>query len=606
MSNLRSFLADKFQAVLAQLPYLPRSFALVWAAAPAWTVCWAVLLVMQGLLPVAITYLSRILVNSLVSTLQTRLGLQQTLFLVALMASLMLLAELMRGLVTWVRTAQGELVRDHISNLVHQQAARVDFAFYESAEYYDRLYRAQNDARLRPLTLLENGGSLLQNAITLIGLVLVLLPFGLWLPIVLLVSTLPAFYVVLRYSVKQHRWWVRSTPDERRSWYYNWLLTDRSNAAELRIFDLGDHFQTTYRQVREKLRLERLQLARNQSLAELGSRALALLLMGVTLAWMVWRALQGKATLGDLALFYQAFSQGQEVMRSLLQNLGQLYTNSLFLSSLFEFLTLDPQVAEPDQPRPLPLPLQEGIRFRDVTFSYPGSDRLTLQNFNLLFPARKIIAIVGNNGAGKSTLIKLICRLYDPQKGAIELDGIDLRQFALKDLRQIITVLFQEPVEYSTTAAENIALSSLMAEPNRSDIVLAAEAAGADEPIVRLPEGYDTLLGKWFGGADLSTGEWQRLALARAFLRQSPIVILDEPTSAMDSWAEADWLDRFRALVAGRMAIVITHRFTTAMRADMIHVMVAGQVIESGRHEDLLALEGHYAQSWKMQMQEIK
>jgi ATP-binding cassette subfamily B protein len=244
--------------------------------------------------------------------------------------------------------------------------------------------------------------------------------------------------------------------------------------------------------------------------------------------------------------------------------------------------------------------LREGIRFRQVGFRYPGSQHVALADFNLTIPAGQMVAIVGPNGAGKSTLIKLLCRLYDPDEGRIELDGVSLRDLDLEKLRSLITVLFQQPVHYSATVRENIALGK---EPGSAQgfeqLAAAARAAGAADIIEHLPSGYDTLLGKWFdGGTELSGGEWQRLALARAFLRPAPILLLDEPTSAMDSWAENDWIQRFRGLANGRTVILITHRFTTARRADIIHVMADGRIVESGRHADLLARGGPYAQSW--------
>jgi ATP-binding cassette subfamily B protein len=244
------------------------------------------------------------------------------------------------------------------------------------------------------------------------------------------------------------------------------------------------------------------------------------------------------------------------------------------------------------------------MRLQKSRFYYPESARAVLQNFNLTIPAGQITAIVGANGAGKSTLLKLVCRFYDPQAGRITLDGVDIRHLPVKELRRMITVLFQWPVPYQTTAAQNIALGDLRMEPRVADLEAAARSAGAHELISRLPQGYNTPLGKWFAnGLDLSVGEWQRVALARAFLRRAPIMVLDEPTSALDTWAEADWFDRFQVLAQGRTAVIITHRFTIAKRADMIHVMDAGRIVESGPHDDLLAQGGLYAQSWFTQVE---
>ena len=244
------------------------------------------------------------------------------------------------------------------------------------------------------------------------------------------------------------------------------------------------------------------------------------------------------------------------------------------------------------------------IRLENVSFRYPGSQRLALDGFNLTLPAGRIVAIVGENGAGKSTLLKLLCRFYDPEGGRVSWDGIDLRELALADWRRRITVLFQEPVHYHDTVTYNIACGDLAVVSDEAAIAHAARAAGAEGSIQRLPQNYATVLGKWFGGAELSVGEWQRLALARAFLRRSALLILDEPTSAMDSWAEADWLARFRDLAAGRTALVITHRFTTALHAGVIHVMGQGRILESGSHAELLARGGRYAQSWTQQLRE--
>lgn len=591
----------------AQFPYLPRALAMVWESTRVFTLAWGVLLVVQGVLPVATVYLTRLLVDGIADGLKAGgswEAVRAILFLVALMALVMLLGDVLRAVTTWVRTGQSERFQDHIKDLIHEKSVAVDLAFYESPEFFDRLHRARYEAAHRPLSLVENLGSLVQNGITLLAMSAVLLQFGLWLPAALFLTTLPALAAVLRQHRLQHDLWVKTTVDERRCWYWDWLLTSPETAAEVRIFSLGNHFRSAYQEVRKRLRTERLRVTRDSALYETGARFLALLITGATMAWMIWRSLLGLFSLGDLALFYQAFTQGKQMMGSLLENVGQIYSNSLFLENLFEFLGLEPRLKESEHPHPMPRTLSENIRFESVSFRYPESEQWALSEFSLTVPAGKIVAIVGGNGAGKSTLVKLLCRLYDPDSGSIRMDGADLRRYSIEELRRMITVLFQQPVHFSAPVKDNIALGNLELQAGLPDVAAAAEGAGADGFIRRLPRGYETLLGKWFpGGAELSVGQWQRLALARAFLRRAPIMILDEPTSAMDSWAEADWLDRFGALAAGRTVILITHRFTTAMRADVIHVMEEGRIVESGGHRELLALGGRYAQSWARQMQ---
>ncbi len=603
-------LKSRFGRAIAQLSYLPQTFRLIWAASHVWTLVWLGLLLVQGLLPGAIVYLTRLLVDGLVSAIGAGIswtGIQPVLMPVSWIVGLLLVMELSRGAIEWVRTLQSELVQDYMSGLVHQKSIEVDLAFYESSDYYDHLNRARSDASGRSLALLENSGGLLQNGITLITMVALLLPYGLWLPLVLLGSTLPAFYVLIRLNRRQHDWWQRRTTDRRWLQYYELLLTQGPVAAELRLFNLGPYFKTAYQSLRARLRAEQMAIVKEQSLTRLGAAAIGLLISGVAIAWVGRQVLAGAMTLGDLALFYQAFNKGQGMMRSLLSNLGQIYNNSLFLGNLFEFLQLQPQVIDPAQPQPIPQFFKQGIRFRQVTFRYPGSTHPVLQDFDLWLPAGKVVAIVGDNGAGKSTLIKLLCRFYDPEAGCIEIDGVDIRDFAVAELRCLMTVLFQAHIPYYVTAAQNIALGDLSAQPTRAEIEAAAQGAGIHEAISRLPQGYDSMLGKWFpGGSELSGGEWQRLALSRSFLRRAQLIILDEPTSSMDPWAEFDWLERFRALANGRTALIITHRFTLAMRADVIHVMRAGQIVETGTHDELLAQTGLYAQSWQNQYKKLE
>jgi len=603
-------LFDKLSNLRTQLPYIPRAGQLVWAAAGRWTVVWAGLLFVQGLLPVITVYLTR----HLVDTMSGALGLggvattwqnwQQPVLLVGLMAGVLLAGEAIGALAGWVRAVQAELVQDHINNLIHSKALALDLAFYETPDYYDRMHRAKVDAINRPVALLENMGNLLQSGLTFVAMAGVLLTFGWWLPVVLIVGLLPALLVIARHTLREHAWLQQSTAVRRQASYYDWLIVNGDAVAEFRLFNIGDYFRQRYRRIRTQLRDERFRLTQQQAISEFMAATLALTTSGAVMAWMVWQVVQGALSLGNLAMFYQAFSQGQQLMRTLLGSVGQIYSNLLFLENLFQFLAIEPQLSEASHPTPVPPQLQQGLRFHNVTFCYPHSTRPALQAFNLTVPVGQIVAIVGENGAGKSTLLKLLCRLYDPTAGQVTLDGIDLRDFSATALRQQITVLMQQPMHYHLTVAENIALGDLAAQPTNAMIQQAATAAAADQPVAKLPQGYDTLLGKWFGGAELSGGEWQRVALARAFLRQAPILILDEPTSAMDSWAEADWMARFRTLAAGRTALIITHRFTTAMQADIIHVMDAGAIVESGSHAELVALGGRYAHSWRQQTQQ--
>ena len=586
---------------------LKKILTLVWKACGYWTLVWIILLIVQGFLPVFSITLTRQAVDALVVVAGKGIStasIHKILIPVGLMAVILIIGECFNAAAEWIRTAQSELLQDYINGLIHKQSVTVDYSFYEYSEYNDKLERAREKASGRSLALLENIGILLQRTVTLLTIVAVLLPYGLLLPIGLLVSAVPAFYILIHLNKIQYKWSRRTTTTRRRLSYYDMLLTSNTTAAEIRLFDFADYFQSSYQDVRQRLRTEQLHLLKHQTIGRLVGVILILTITGGALVWMGRKVLLGILTLGDLALFFRAFSNAQSIVKSILSNLGKIYRHSLFVNNLFEFLQIQPKILDPLHPVPVPSVPKQGIQFRQVTFSYPGTQEPVLTNFNLTLPAGKVIAIVGDNGAGKSTLIKLLCRFYDPDSGSIELDGIDLRDFRVKDLRRLITVLFQSSIPYHTTASENIALGDISAASNQADIEAAAIASGIHDKIISLPLGYNATLGKLFPeGTDLSGGQWQRLALARAFFRRAEIMILDEPTSAMDPWSEHDWLERFRTLARGRTAVVITHRFTLAMRADIIHVMRSGQIVESGSHEQLLKQDGLYATSWRSQMQ---
>jgi ATP-binding cassette, subfamily B, bacterial len=594
----------KLRQARAQLPYIPATLRLIWSASRPWTIAWLCLLALQGLLPVALVYLTGSIADGLGSTMPARdwSSMRELVPLLGLLLLVLLLMQSLGSVLTWVRTVQGEQVQDHIVGLIHAKAVELDLAFYDSPEYYDRLYRASVDAYNRPVALLENAGGLAQGLLTLGAMSLILLRFAWWVPVVLILGMLPVLAVVARASVSEYLWQQRSTEARRRTSYYDWLLTDRGTAAELRLFGLGDHFQWSYQAIRGRLRDERAALSRARIGGELLAGSVALLSAGVVMLWTLRRLLLGDATLGDAAILYQAFSQGQRLAQTVLANAAEILRNVLFVENLFGFLKLEPSIRVRPPSGAVPVLAGKQICFENVSFSYPGSERPVLHDLQLTIPAGQIAAVVGANGAGKSTLLRLLCRFYDPDRGRVLIDGTDVRQIDPAEIWRQTTVLLQEPVRYDETVRDNIGFGDILSKPSDKTLCEAARAAGAEALIARLPAGYDTVLGKWFGGMELSTGEWQRIALARACLRRTPIMLLDEPTSAMDSWAEADWMSKFRWLAAGKTAVLITHRFTTAMQADIIHVMDAGRIIESGAHQQLLHLGGKYAHSWREQM----
>ena len=583
-----------------QLPAGRRALKLVWAAAGWRTVAWGVLLVGQGLIPAGQALLLRTLVNRLVASPRWDAIAAPALGI----AGLWILGQLFSSALSWVRAAQAEQVQDEVHRLIHVQALRMDLAFYDQPESYDQLHRAQIDAISQPLALLESLGSLVQNGLGFLVLAGILFTYAGWLPLLLVATAIPGLFLVGRHILKEHRWRLDHTIQERRARYLDWLITEQGAAAELRLFDLGPYHRKAFEDLRANLREGRLRLVRQGAITELGAGCLAWGGSLVGLGWMLHRTLAGKAGLGDLLLCFQAFQQSQILLRSLLEGAGKIYRSLLFVENLDEFLALQPAILSGPAGEP-GLPVKESIRFERVSFTYAGGFHPALDGFDLEIPQGKVVALVGHNGAGKSTLIKLLCRFYDPDAGRILLDGVDIRSLDPVAMRRRIAVLFQAPLHFHASVADNISFGDVEAASDRPRIVQAARDAGALEPIERLDGGFDALLGKWFGGAELSGGEWQRIALARAFFRRASLIVLDEPTSSMDSWAEQDWLSRFRTLTEGRTGLMITHRFTTAMHADIIHVLDKGRVVESGTHTELVALGGSYARSWAAQMREI-
>jgi ATP-binding cassette subfamily B protein len=580
---------------------------LVWQSAPGWTVASLALLVVQGALPLVSLYLMKLVVDAVTTALESPdkgAAFGQVALLIGLTGGVALVSALLGSLAGLVSEAQGQVITDHMSDVLHAKSIEVDLEYYESAQYYDKLHRAQREAPFRPVRILNGLVQVAQNGISLLAMAGLLFSFHWGIAAILFVATIPGLLVRLRYAGQTYRWQRQRTPTERRSWYFHWMLTGDEHAKEIRLFHLGSLFMSRFRDLRQQLRRERIEIATKRSIAELVAQVSATVAVFASYAFIAYQTMQGAITLGDLVMYYQAFQRGQGFLQQILSGLAGLYEDNLFLSNLYEFLDLKPKVVEPRHPRPVPQAMQTGIAFDQVSFQYPTGTKKVLEDVNLYIRPGEVVALVGENGSGKTTLIKLLCRLYDPTSGVITLDGVDLRQFEATVLRREISVIFQDYAQYHLTARENIWFGNTDLPPDEERIVAAARHAGADEVITGLPQGYETILGKWFeDGEELSVGEWQKVALARAFLRDAQIIVLDEPTSDLDAKAEYEVFKKFRQLATGRTAILISHRFSTVRMADRICVLENGRIIESGSHDELVRLGGTYAHLFETQAQ---
>jgi ATP-binding cassette subfamily B protein len=583
---------------------LGRAFKFVSQSAPKLTVANLSLVIVQGILPLLTLYLMKLVVDAVTEGLTTPdkiIAFKKVLFLIILAGAITLFNTLIRSVAGLIREAQSLIVNDHMQNVIHAKSIEVDLEFYENSQYYDTLHRAQGEGR-RAVSIVNGLAQLGRSSISLMAMAGLLLSFHWIFAIILLVAVTPSVIVRLKFAGKLFRWQWGRTPSERKAWYYHWLLIGDRHAKEIRLFKLGKLLIERYRKLRKVIRKERLGISVRRSTADLGAQAIAAIAAFGSYAFFAWKAVQGEITLGDLVMYHQAFQRGQGFLSEMLGGLAGLYEDNLFLSNLYLFLDIEPKIIETEKPIIIPKPMKKGISFEDVSFRYPSSKRDVLKNVNITIHPGEVIALVGENGSGKTTLIKLLCRLYDPDRGRITIDDNDIRNFRIVDLRQETGVIFQDFATYHLTARENIWFGNLDLDSDDESIINAANRSGANEVIEKLPDGYETILGKWFeNGEELSIGEWQKVALARAFLRDSQILVMDEPTSAMDAKTEASVFAKFRKLVKGRTAILISHRFSTVRLADNIYVLDDGRVCEGGSHDDLMQLKGKYAFMYEAQ-----
>ena len=588
---------------------LCRYLYFIWRSGPRWTVVSLIVVVVQGVLPLLTLYLMKLAVESVEGALgyDTIGGFNSVTVLIALLGAATLLEATSSSVDRVISMVQGNVVTDRMYDVLHAKSTQVDLEYYESALYHDTLHRAQQEASVRPARVLNNLRQLIQYSISVIAIGFLLLWLHWAVVFVLLAAAIPGVFVRIRYAKKMHIWERHSTPIERQAAYLNGMLTKEAYAKEIRLFGLGSLFSDRFRRLQSQLRREKVRIATKKTFAELLTISTAICVSFGLLGYLAMRTVQGLMSLGDLVMFYAAVQRGQALIRQVFNSIADLYEDDLFLGNLYKFLELKPKLQEPAHPKPLSRPLKSGIVFDHVSFRYPGDEHRVLEDIALTIRPGEHVALVGENGAGKTTLAKLLCRLYDPTSGAITLDGVDLRQYANKDLRRSVSVVFQDYSRYQLTARENIWLGNINVPPDSLYVDRAARKAGIHPVISQLANRYDTVLGKSFdGGQELSAGEWQKIAIARAFLHDGEIIVLDEPSSSLDAQAEYEIFERFHQLMKGKTAILISHRLSTVKMVDRIYVLKHGRIAESGTHKELMKESRIYAGMFETQAQRYR
>ncbi|BAZ00764.1 ABC transporter-like protein [Tolypothrix tenuis PCC 7101] len=588
---------------LAVFRYSGRAIGLVWTTSRALTIILATLTLVAGLLPAAIAYIGKLIVDAVVLSAQAGADgdISRPLMYVGLEAiAVILLAGSQRGL-TICQSLLRALLGQRVNLLILEKSLTLDLKYFEDSEFYDKLLNARREASVRPLSLVNRTFGLVQNALSLVTYGILLVKFSVWAVIVLILAAMPAFIGETKFAGEAFRLFSWRAPETRQQHYLENLLAREDFVTEVKLYQLGEMLLGRYRQLFNNLYGEDRDLTLRRGwwgyLLSLVSTTAFYLAYG----WIVIETVLGKISLGDMTMYLTVFRQGQSTFSAALTSIGGMYEDNLYLSNLYDFL--EEQTPQPWGTASKGINPKDGIRFENVSFTYPGNLKPALQNISLHLKPGEKLAIVGENGSGKTTLIKLLTRLYTPDSGRITLDGLDLQEWDVEVLRRRIGVIFQNFVRYQFTVGENIGVGDVEYLEDTNRWQKAAQKGMAQPFINQLPNSFQTQLGRWFkGGQELSGGQWQKIALSRAFMRsRADILVLDEPTSAMDAQAEYEIFNHFRTVTKNQMVFLISHRFSTVRMADNIMVIESGKVVEQGTHEELLATGGQYAKLFLLQ-----
>ena len=594
---------------LAALRYVPALFRLIWRTHRGYATAMIALRVVGSLIPVATFWVAKLILDSVIAARAGQGSIDQVWKYLGIEIAIILVGEIIARGSSLIESLLGDLFSNAMSVRLMEHSATLDLAQFEDPEFYDHLERArrQTVGRIALLTLLL---SMAQGALTLLTLGGALLAYNPWLLILLALAVIPGFLGETHFAALGYSLLFRWTPERRQLDYLRFVGASDKTAKEVQMFGLAPWLTERYRSLSQRFYDENRSLSIRRSAV---SSALSILgTIGYYAAYVIvlLNAVRGEITIGTLTFLAASFGRGRDVIQGILMSASNVFEQSLYLRDLFVFLDMRPTIASPPHARSVPAKIQSGFVFEDVGFRYPGSDRWAIRNVNLELKPAERVALVGENGAGKTTITKLMARLYDPTEGRITLDGVDLREYNLVSLRHAIGVIFQDFVRYDMRFDENIGvgeIDSVRADLDQSNgtplaISTAAENSLAASLLPRFEKGYQQMLGRRFDdGVDLSGGEWQKIALARAYIRDAQVLILDEPTAALDARAEYEVFLRFSELVAGRMAVLISHRFSTVRMADRIIVLRHGKVEEQGSHEELVAKHGLYEELFTMQ-----